>query len=242
MTVEERVALVTGANRGMGFETCRWLGRTGHRIVLTARDEQSAIHAAQELRDECIDVLPLALDVATPASSVAAAAEVERRYGRLDVLVNNAGAFFEPTDQSAMQTTSVFTVSHAALLASLETNALGALHVSQAMIPLMRARGYGRVVNVSSTMGSLRSMQRGWPAYRLSKAALNAVTTLFAAELAGTNIKVNSACPGWVRTRMGGAAAARSIGEGIETTLWLATLPDSGPTGGFFQNRRPVPW
>jgi NAD(P)-dependent dehydrogenase (short-subunit alcohol dehydrogenase family) len=242
MTVAERVALVTGANRGMGLETGRWLGRTGYRIVLTARDEQSAVRAAEELREDGIEALPLQLDVTKPADSVAAAAEVDRRYGRLDVLVNNAGAFFEPTDQSAMQTTSVFTVSHAALLASFETNALGALHVSQAMIPLMQARNYGRVVNVSSTMGSMQGMQRGWPAYRLSKAALNAVTRLFAVELAGTNIKVNSVCPGWVRTRMGGPAAARSIADGIETTLWLATLPDSGPSGGFFQDRRPVPW
>ncbi|MFT3734652.1 MAG: SDR family NAD(P)-dependent oxidoreductase [Rhodocyclaceae bacterium] len=238
---QDRIAVVTGATRGMGLEASRQLLARGYYVVLTGR-QRAPLQAARDSLGAPERCEAFELDVTSAEQAHALAAHLRSLPGRLEVLINNAGAFFEPTDQSAYMQTSVFDMSPDVLRRSLDTNTFGALHVSQALIPLMQAQGYGRVVNVSSGMGALSTMDRGWPAYRISKTALNAVTGLFAAELRGSNIKVNSVCPGWVRTEMGGAGAAKSVEEGVDTTIWLATLPDDGPSGGFYRDRAVAVW
>jgi NAD(P)-dependent dehydrogenase (short-subunit alcohol dehydrogenase family) len=157
----------------------------------------------------------------------------------LEILVNNAGILIDPLDPAAG---SVFHTKVDTLRRTYETNVYGPLQLCQALIPLMQVRGYGRVVNISSGMGQLSEMNGGYPGYRLSKTALNALTRIFADELKGTNILVNSVCPGWVRTDMGGPKASRSVEEGVYTIVWLATLPSGSPTGQFFRDRQPIPW
>jgi NAD(P)-dependent dehydrogenase (short-subunit alcohol dehydrogenase family) len=152
------------------------------------------------------------------------------------MLVNNAGILIDHID------TRLAELDLEPLRWTLETNLCGALHVTQVVLPLMRRNGYGRIVNMSSGLGQLSDMRAGTPAYRISKTALNALTRILAAELEGSNIKINSTCPGWVRTDMGGPNATRSVQEGADTAIWLATLPDDGPSGGFFRDRQPIPW
>jgi NAD(P)-dependent dehydrogenase (short-subunit alcohol dehydrogenase family) len=234
--VVERVAVVTGANRGIGLAIVRALARGGLRVVLTARDAEKGESARASLSAEGLEVAFHALDVREASQAHAVAAWVERESGRLDVLVNNAGVLPDPKGARAA------TVELAVLREALETNAVGALAVAQACLPLMRRGGYGRIVNVSSELGQLAAMGTGTPAYRVSKAALNAVTRTLAAELAGTNIKVNAMSPGWVRSDMGGPSAPRSLEQGADTAVWLATLPDDGPSGGFFKDRGPIAW
>jgi NAD(P)-dependent dehydrogenase (short-subunit alcohol dehydrogenase family) len=232
-----RVALVTGANRGIGLEIARQLARLGLRVVVGAREAQSGEEAARLLAGEG-DVVAEALDVCDDGSVRRAIDKVVERFGRLDALVNNAGILIDGS-----QTASAVRLED--VEATLDTNVLGAWRVSQAAIPLMRAQRYGRIVNLSSGMGmlaDLRDSGGGWPAYRLSKTALNALTLLLAGELARENVLVNSADPGWVRTSMGGEGAPRSVEQGADTPVWLATLPDDGPTGGFFRDRRRIGW
>jgi NAD(P)-dependent dehydrogenase (short-subunit alcohol dehydrogenase family) len=228
-----RTALVTGANRGLGFEASRQLGRLGLRVVASGRDPEKAERAAETLRGEGLDVVSFELDVSS-AESCARLGEL----GAVDVLVNNAGIVAE----SREPTRSALVVAPDRVLEAFETNTLGAFRVTQSLASGMRDRGYGRIVNVTSGMGQLSDMNGGNPAYRISKTGLNAVTRVFAAELAGTGVLVNSVCPGWVRTDMGGPSARLSPEEGVETIVWAATLPDDGPSGGFFRYRQPIPW
>jgi NAD(P)-dependent dehydrogenase (short-subunit alcohol dehydrogenase family) len=230
----QRIAVVTGANRGLGLATCRELARRGQRVVLTARDAGQAQSAAAQLRAEGLDVTAATLDVSSDASVEAFARRIEKELGRLDVLVNNAGAIFEQKGSRA--TTEV---SPEILARTFDTNTLGAYRLTRLFLPQMNRAGYGRVVNVSSGMGGITEMGGGSPAYRVSKAALNALTRIFHAE-AGKNVKVNSVCPGWVRTDMGGAGATRNLEQGIAGIVWAATLPDIGPSGGFFRDGQPI--
>ena len=231
---DQRIALVTGANRGIGLEVCRQLAGQGLRVVLTARDPGKGEAAAQRLAGEGVDVAFFPLDVSDPAAAEAARVWVEGRYGRLDVLVNNAAVYLD-------ERFNILDVPLATFEATLAANLYGPLHLCRAFVPGMRQHGYGRVVNVSSESGQLSTMGGYTPAYAISKAALNALTRAVAAE-AGRAVKVNSVCPGWVRTDMGGPNASRSVEQGADSIVWLATLPDSGPTGGFFQDRRPIDW
>ncbi len=180
------------------------------------------------------------LDVTDVASVAAFRQHLERSHARVDVLVNNAGILIE------RQATTLSDLDTEVLRATLETNTIAVLRVTRAVLPLMRKAGYGRIVNLSSGMGQLADMQSGTPAYRISKTALNAVTRILAAELSaelsGADIKVNAMCPGWVRTDMGGPNAGRSVEQGADTAVWLATLPKEGPSGGFFRDREPIPW
>jgi len=236
---DKRVALVTGANRGMGLEIVRQLSRLGLIAVLAARDLEKGKVAAATLAAEELDVPIVALDVTDADSIRAAVAEVRGLFGRIDVLVNNAAILKEgllPED------TSVLDVSGDLVNQTFLTNTIGPLRMIQATVPGMRERGYGRIVNLSSGAGQLAEMGGGFPAYRLSKSALNALTRITAAELGAHEIKINSVCPGWVRTDMGGPHATRTVEHGAETAVWLATLPEDGPTGGFFRDMKPIPW
>jgi NAD(P)-dependent dehydrogenase (short-subunit alcohol dehydrogenase family) len=234
-----KVAVVTGANRGMGFEACRQLGKLGFRVVLTSRDAKKGEEAASELRDEGLDVVAHPHDVNDPQSAEDLARFVESEYGEAHVLVNNAGAFFDSEEDDHA---SILDTSKAVLTRSFETNTIGAVLTAQALVPLMKKNGYGRIVNVSSGMGGITEMNGGYPGYRLSKAALNASTRVLSEELKDDNIKVNALCPGWVRTDMGGENAHLSPEEGVDTTVYLSTLPDDGPTGLFFRKRAPILW
>jgi NAD(P)-dependent dehydrogenase (short-subunit alcohol dehydrogenase family) len=231
----KRVALVTGANRGIGLEICRQLCMAGHTVVLTARDEERGARAVRGLRKEGLEAHFQALDVTDPAGSRQVAAWVEGELGRLDALVNNAAVALDPEDL-------LETVDVDVMRRTLETNLLGVLNGCQAFLPIMKRQGYGRIVNVSSGRGSFSKLAAGGPCYRISKTALNALTVILADELKETNILVNAMTPGWVRTRLGGLKAPRSTSEGAETAVWLAMLPNDGPRGKFFKDREEFSW
>lgn len=235
VTQERKIAVVTGGNKGIGYEICRQLAQKGVDVILTARDEARGTKACETLRKQGVPVRFHPLDVDDPGSVGRIREFVEREFGRLDILVNNAGINIDAEKTGA--NVDLETVSR-----TFRTNVYGPLLLCQAFLPLMRQRNFGRIVNVSSTMGSLAEMAGGYPAYRISKTALNALTRVLAYESMGTNIRVNSMCPGWVRTDMGGPEAERSTEEGADTAVWLATLPDGGPTGGFFRDRKRIPW
>jgi NAD(P)-dependent dehydrogenase (short-subunit alcohol dehydrogenase family) len=236
---ETRIALVTGANRGIGLEIVRQLARQGYIAVMGSRTLAKGQAAAQPLTSEGLIVPVVALDVTDDASVRAAVAEVMGLFGRIDVVVNNAAVLIDGPGQP---TSNVRSVPVDVVRTTFDTNAIGPLRMIQAALPMMREQGYGRIVNLSSGAGQLAEMGAEYPAYRMSKAALNALTRTTAAELGHGPILVNAMCPGWVRTDMGGPDAARSVAEGAETAVWLATLPDDGPTGGFFRDRAPIPW
>jgi NAD(P)-dependent dehydrogenase (short-subunit alcohol dehydrogenase family) len=236
---ETRIALVTGANRGIGLEVVRQLSRNGLQAVLCSRDIEKGRAAAAKLSSEGLDPPVVALDVTNEASVQAAIAEVMNLFGRIDVLVNNAGVLREG---QTPQDSKVLDVAPDLVKQTYDTNTVGPLRMIQAVVPIMQKGGYGRVVNVSSGAGQLADMQAGYPAYRMSKAALNALTRVTAAELGPSPIKVNAMCPGWVRTDMGGPNATRTVEQGAETAVWLSMLPDTGPTGGFFRDKAPIAW
>jgi NAD(P)-dependent dehydrogenase (short-subunit alcohol dehydrogenase family) len=233
---ETRVAFVTGANRGIGLEIVRQLGRLGILAVIGARQVAKGLEAAEKLQSEGLEVPVVGLDVDNEQSAAQAVAEVQRLYGRCDVLVNNAAILIDGAEQSVLD------LKIATMRQTFETNVLGPMRLIQAVGPLMRAQNYGRIVNISSGAGQLSDMGMGYPAYRISKTALNALTRITAVELAAAGIKVNACHPGWVKTELGGPNATRSVEEGADTPVWLATLPDDGPTGGFFRDRKPIAW
>jgi NAD(P)-dependent dehydrogenase (short-subunit alcohol dehydrogenase family) len=229
-----RVALVTGANRGIGKEVSRRLAEQGLVTLVAGRDLAKAEDAAAELGGGEVEIYARELDVADDESAERCFAAIRDEFGRLDVLVNNAGVGYPGMNAVDADLGAVKDV--------LETNLFGAWRCAEHAVPLMRPHGYGRIVNVSTGMAQLSDMGGGSAAYRVSKTALNALTRMLSAETRGDGIKVNSVCPGWVRTDMGGASATRSVEEGADTIVWAATLPDDGPTGGFFRNREPIPW
>jgi NAD(P)-dependent dehydrogenase (short-subunit alcohol dehydrogenase family) len=226
------IALVTGANRGIGLEVVRQLAERGFTAVLGSRDHGKGRAAAEELGG--LDVDPRRLDVADPDTVRKLAGELEAQYGRLDVLVNNAGILYDTWQRGVEADLDV-------VREALATNLLGAWRTTQACLPLLRRSEHGRIVNVSSGSGSLSSMGAGTPAYSVSKAALNALTRILAAELRSEGILVNAVCPGWVATDMGGPGG-RPVEQGGASVMWAVLLPDEGPTGGFFRDGRPVDW
>lgn len=234
---ERKIAIVTGSTRGIGRETAKELAEKGYHVVITGRDKAKGKAFAEELtkRDLRADYFPL--DVSNTQNIEAFSDEVLGKFGRVDVLVNNAGIFEDQKQTGHALADYADTVTR-----TFETNTLGPLLLGLAFLPQMKKQGYGRIVNLSSGMGQLSEMGGGYPAYRISKTALNAVTKILANEAVGSNILVNSMCPGWVKTDMGGAGAERTVEQGADTAVWLATLPDSGPTGGFFRDRKPIAW
>lgn len=240
MNTHQKIAVVTGANRGLGYETCKQLAQQGYQVILTSRDAAKGQDATERLKAEGLDAVYHQLDVTDLDSIRQLAQFIEKEFGCLDVLVNNAGVLLDVNNASDMAEASALQADIGTVRKTFETNTLGPLMLAQALALLMK--GAGRIVNVSSGMGQLAEMDGGWPGYRLSKTALNAVTRILASELAGARIKVNSVCPGWVKTDMGGANAERPVEKGAETIVWLATLPEDGPSGGFFRDMRPIPW
>ncbi len=230
--ITKKVALVTGANRGIGLEIARQLQLQGMHVIATKR-EGSSVEDSQALLG--MDVRNL--EVCDQASVSSLTAYVEQTYGRLDVLVNNAGIALD-------KWVPALSLSLDDYRATMETNLFGVLRCCQAFVPMMQAQQSGRVVNLSSELGSLTDVQMGSSlAYRSSKTALNSLTALLACELRDyPDILVNAACPGWVRTELGGEDAPLTVAEGADTAVWLATLPAGGPTGGLFRERAPYPW
>jgi len=228
------VAVVTGANRGIGREVARALAASGYLVVLGSRDPARGEAAAAGLGGASAGVVACALDVADDASVRAAAAWVGDSLGRCDALVNNAAIDY---DTDARATTADLDRVHRAM----ETNLFGAWRTALALLPLLRQSPRPRIVNVSSGSGSLADMSAGTPAYSVSKAALNALTRILAAELRSERVLVNAVCPGWVATDMGGAGG-RPVADGAASVTWAVLLGDDGPTGGFFRDGRPVAW
>jgi NAD(P)-dependent dehydrogenase (short-subunit alcohol dehydrogenase family) len=230
-----RTALVTGGNRGIGLAVSRRLGSLGYLVLLTGRNRESAEAAADRLRQEGAQVQARVLDVTDADNIHELATAIEKEFGGADVLVNNAAVLLAEND-------GVLSVPIDDFRLSMETNVWGPLLLCQALVPGMLRRRYGRVVNVSSGAGQLATMSDYAPPYSVSKTALNALTRLLAHAGRSRNVLVNAVDPGWVRTDMGGASAPRSPDQGADTIVWCATLPDGGPTGGFFHDRRPIEW
>ena len=232
MAENGRVALVSGGNRGIGLEVCRRLAKEGLTVILGSRDEERGRQAAEGLPG---GVAVRQLDVADASSVERLAASIENDFGRLDVLVNNA-AISNDDGQSGAE------ADLDRVREALEANLFGAWRLCEAAIPHMRRERYGRIVNLSTGLAALEDMGGGSPGYRISKTSLNALTRILASELRGSGILVNAVNPGWVQTDMGGANANRTVEEGADGVVWAATLPNNGPTGGFFRDRRHVAW
>ena len=240
------VALITGANKGIGLETAKQLAEAGVTVLLGARDLAKGEVAAASLRAAGLDVRAVKIDVDDPSHYATVAAYIEKEFGKLDILINNAGVLLD-TFPGPNRTSST---SRDLLVKTFETNVLAPVALTQALLPLLKKSDAGRIVNLSSILGSLTlHATKGSPiynaktfAYDTSKAALNSFTIHLAHELADTKIKVNSAHPGWVKTDMGGASAEKTPEQGADTLVWLATLPQGGPTGGFFRDREAIAW
>lgn len=238
-----KIALVTGSNRGIGKEISKQLAMAGIKVIMSARDKQKGEETALSLKNQGLEVDFIPLDVKDAASIQKLPEELKNRGLKIDILINNAAILLD-------RTTRIDELSLEDLENTMATNVYGPFLLTQTLLPQMKKQNYGRVVNVSSGMGSISDMSDvkspvstySSPAYRLSKAALNVLTILFAKEASQHNILVNSMCPGWVRTEMGGSNAPLSVEQGAETAIWLATLPENGPTGGFFRNKKLIPW
>jgi NAD(P)-dependent dehydrogenase (short-subunit alcohol dehydrogenase family) len=250
MITNKRVAFITGANRGIGLETTRELGQKGIAVVLGARDYNSGQVAARELKRSGIDADALEFDVQKNEHHRSVYRYYEERYGRHDILINNAGVGLEGSASELGKTNTTSTTSIDLLRRTFDVNFFGVFALTQTLLPLIRRAPSGRIVNVSSILGSLTlqadptSSAAGYKylAYGASKSAINAFTIYLADALRNTRIKVNSAHPGWVKTELGGEAADLELSEGGKTSAWLATLPDDGPTGGYFHMGEALPW
>ncbi|MCY9670528.1 SDR family oxidoreductase [Paenibacillus alginolyticus] len=235
MSHNKQVALVTGANRGIGFELVKQLALNGFRVILASRDLEKGYEAAQRLEQSGLDVTFVQMDVDDQDSIRQASLSVNETFGRLDVLINNAGVYLDENEL-------FMTMDPSILEKTMSTNFFGVYNVIRTFIPLMKKRSFGRIINISSEYGVMNEMsERGVGAYKLSKLALNALTRLAAAEIQG-DIKINAVCPGWVSSDMGGPAAPRTPKQAAESILWLATIGPEGPQGGFFRDGKAIDW
>lgn len=235
MTHDKQVALVTGGNRGIGYELVKHLSLSGLNVILASRDHEMGNKAVQKLKELNLDVSCIEMDVSNHESITQAAITLNEQYGRLDVLINNAGVYLDENEN-------LLTMDPSILQKTMETNFFGVYHVMRSFIPLMEKQGYGRIINISSEYGAMSEMSSpGVGAYKLSKFALNGLTRLVAAETKG-DIKINAVDPGWVSSDMGGPSAPRTPREAAESILWLATIGSEGPNGGFFRDGKQIPW
>lgn len=230
---KERIALVTGANRGIGKQVSIDLAKQGIYVLIGARNPSEAEDTLTAVKAVGKGEI-ISLDVSKEQSISEALDTITGSFGKLDILVNNAGIFADPG--------SFYDTTTEDLHRTLLVNLYGPFRLIQTFLPMMIQNNFGRIVNVSSGMGQLSDMGGGYPAYRISKTSINALTSLSSVEAVGKNIKINSVCPGWVKTDMGGASATRPVEKGAETIVWAATLPDSGPTGKFFRDKKEIGW
>lgn len=235
----KKIAIVTGASRGLGWAVSEALAQRGFKVIMAMRSPDKVQKQLNALKMKDIDVVPMKLDLSQEKSIQDFVEQIRKEYGFVDVLINNAGVLIDSEDGG---NASVFKTKASTIQKTFNTNTLGPFLLTQKIFPLMLQEGYGRIVNVSSGMAQLSVPQQASAAYRLSKTALNMVTNLFASEVGGADICVNSVSPGWVRTDMGGPHAERSIEQGIKGILWAATLPKGGPNGGFFRDGDLLPW
>lgn len=235
MKKHTKVALVTGGNRGIGYELVRQLAMDGFKVILTSRNSESRHKAVQKLKDSHLDVSFLTMDINNQTSIRQAAATVNEQYGRLDVLINNAGIYLDKNQ-------TLVNMDPYVLEKTLTTNFFGAYHVIRSFMPLMEQQAYGRIINVSSEYGAMSEMSSpGVGAYKLSKFILNGLTQLMAAE-SNNDIKINAVDPGWVSSDMGGPSAPRTPEQAARSILWLATIGPEGPSGGFFKDGKQIDW
>jgi NAD(P)-dependent dehydrogenase (short-subunit alcohol dehydrogenase family) len=232
--LNDKIAIVTGANRGIGLEVVRQLAQLGLTVILGSRELRKGEQAAAPIIEKGLKVFPRRLDVTDQKSVDILKDQVEAEFGRLDILVNNAAILYDSWQRGVDADLDV-------VRQAFETNTLGPWRMCKAFIPLLRRSKSGRIVNVSSEAGSMASMRGGTPAYSVSKAALNALTLTLAGELRDTGILVNSVCPGWVATEMGGAGG-RPIPDGAASVVWAAILANGGPTGGFYRDGKSLKW
>jgi NAD(P)-dependent dehydrogenase (short-subunit alcohol dehydrogenase family) len=241
--MNNKIALVTGANRGIGKEISRQLAKKSYHVLIGCRNKEKGQLTVEEMRNAGFEVDLQIVDVSDQNSIKEMIREIKDKYGRLDVLVNNAGIILD-------RGISILEVEEKVMKETFETNFFAALTLIQAVIPLMKQSEYGRIVNLSSGLGAFEIMSGNGPiqidgsssAYRISKTMLNALTCLTAQEVAEPNIKINAVCPGRVQTDMGGADAPSKVEEGADTAVWLATLDEDGPNGGYFRDRKPIAW
>lgn len=232
-----KTALITGANRGLGLESARQLLNKGYFVFLGIRDLKKKDELFKELGATDDNALAIKLDVTKTAQIKSAQDIIKKTDKGLDLIIANAGVFLESKNGQS----SVLEVDPIIILKTIEVNTMGPLKLFQALVPYMIDHGGGRIINISSGMGQLNDMGGMFPGYRMSKTALNALTKMMAAEFSDQRIKVNSVCPGWVRTDMGGENADRSVQEGVETTIWLAT-EENIPSGKFFRDKKEIDW
>lgn len=230
----KKIALVTGANRGMGLATSIELAKQDYHVILVGRNSEQLINEVSKLIDSKLSAEFIIADITHKEDADKVIQIIKEKYNRLDVLVNNAGIYIEEG--------SPFKADEEIFTRTMETNLYGPLRLMKGLIPLMIANNYGRVVNVSSNLGSFRGASSHCLSYSVSKSALNMLTNLFAAEVSSKNIKINSICPGWVKTDMGGSSAPRTIEQGISGIVWAATLKDNGPSGKFFHDQKEISW
>lgn len=235
----KKIAIVTGASRGLGLGTSEALAHRGYKVIMAMRSPEKEQKLINSLKMKDLDVVPMKLDISQEKSIQEFAESIRKEYGVVDVLVNNAGILIDSEDGGGQ---SLFNTKASTIQKTFTTNTLGPFLLTQKIFPLMKQEGHGRVVNVSSGMSQLSDPQQAYAAYRISKTALNMVTNLFASEVQGEDICVNSVCPGWVKTDMGGPNADRNIDQGVKSILWAAILPKGGPNGGFFRDGERLPW
>lgn len=241
--MRHKTAFVSGANKGIGFEISKQLGEKGIRVILGVRDKEKGEDASERLKSFGIKALYHVMDVTKRDMVFSGISEIEKKWGAVDILINNAGIRID-------YKTTIMDLAQETLESTFLTNVMGPLFLSQACIPAMKKKNYGRIVNMASSLGSISEIidpdspgdEVESPAYRLSKTTLNGLTALLVKETRGFNILINSVCPGWVRTDLGGTYAPLSIEEGADTPVWLAMLPDNGPSGGFFRERKEISW
>lgn len=236
-----KIALVTGANRGLGLETSKQLAELGYKVYMVCRNDAKGRRVVSDLQQKGLSVELIQADITADHDVKKIMDVLSENNEVLDVLVNNAGVFLESESVEISYKTSILKVDPSLVSKILEINTLGPLKLIQAIVPTMCKENSGRIINVSSMMGQLEGMLGHWPGYRMSKTALNAITCMLNAELSKTNVIVNSVCPGWVRTDMGGRNATKSVAEGVESIIWLATC-ENPPRGKFVQDRKIINW